>query len=207
MKLTQGLSHDSTTGYFEIKALSATVAPVAPVGSASAIPVPVAPAASPISSNEAFSTSHVTSPRIGSVFSLLTSSTTTPFSSPPSPSTLSPQESTSSPSIAASSKETPQSPSSSLSSGAKAGIAVGVIIGVILIAAGGYFIGKRGRYQRAIADDDAPVNENTVFGVGLQDNQARREIDGEHVNRPELHGQQAPTAELPTWTGEAEEKA
>lgn len=55
--------------------------------------------------------------------------------------------------------------------------------------------------------DDAPENEKPVFGVELEDNQARGEHAGGDMRRSELHGQQAPTAELPTEIREAEKKA
>ncbi len=76
----------------------------------------------------------------------------------------------------------------------------------MLIAAAGYFVGKRGRDKRNIAGD-APENEKTGFDVEPEDNQTRGELDSGHMRRPELHGQQAPTAELPTGIGEAERKA
>jgi len=76
----------------------------------------------------------------------------------------------------------------------------------MIIATGGYFVGKRGQDKRTVVEDERE-NEKAVLDAEPKDNQARRELGGAEMRRPELHGQQAPTAELPAGLEEAEKMA
>jgi len=76
----------------------------------------------------------------------------------------------------------------------------------MIIATGGYFVGKRGQDKRTVVEDE-PENEKAVLRDEPKDNQVRGELGGADTRRPELHGHQAPTAELPTGIEEAEKMA
>ena len=127
-----------------------------------------------------------------------TSSTTTPSSTSSSSSaaaastTLRQAHTTSTletPSSASTSS--PQPSTSGLTTGAKAGIGVGVAIGVLLIAAGAYYFGKREKTEKIFM---SPESGNSPTMQGFEE---KEDAQPELVVKPELHGQQAPTPELP----------
>lgn len=93
---------------------------------------------------------------------------------------------------ASASTASPKPSTSGLTTGAKAGIGVGVAIGVLLIAAGAFYFGKREKAKTPFVTDEL---RNSQAMPGLEEKEY--DVQPEPVIKPELHGQQAPTPELP----------